>query len=240
MVISLKALILCGGKGKRLRPLTDNVPKPLLNLGGKPILEWQMLLLMKHGIRNIILATGYLGEKIKEYFRDGSDLGVKIEYQQEDPENPLGTAGPIKAAVDRLSDVFVVLNGDILTTMNILRLLRVHRETNASVTISLVKLRSPYGIIETNGYLVTKFVEKPFLPYYINAGVYVFNKEIVNLFPSVGMLETDVFPALIREKIVIAGCKFDEGTYWKDIGNVKDFEEAGREIDRIKAFLGMS
>ena len=224
----MKAFILCGGRGERLKPLTDNLPKPMVKVGGKPILERQLELLSHHGVDEAVLLVGWCGGRVEEYFGDGSRLGMHIEYSYEDPDNRLGTAGPIKAARDKIDGTFIVMNGDIVSNANISGIVAFHVGMECWGTINMINMPSPYGIIDLDGNKITQFREKPVLPYKMNAGLYVLEPQVVDFMPDVGSIETDVFP-----KIAALGklCGYDStGIYWSDVGTHKDLEKANRDI----------
>lgn len=228
-----KALILAGGYGKRLRPLTLEVPKPLIEVCGKPILVWQIEWLKKFGVTDIVLAVGYLRTKIFEALGDGSKLGVKLYYSVE--EESLGTGGAIKNAEKFLNDVdyFIVMNGDVLTNIPISKLVEELENSNDVVgVIALVPMRSPFGIVEIdeNGF-VSKFIEKPSLSYLINAGVYVFRKEVFKYLPEKGDVEKTTLPRLANER-KLKGVIFRD-YYWRSIDSIKDLEEASRELGEV-------
>lgn len=224
----MKALILAGGLGERLRPYTEKVPKPLLEVAGKPILFWQIEWLKKHNVDSIVLAVGYLGEKIEETIGDGSQFGVKVDYSYE--KEKLGTGGAIKNAKSYLEDTkkFFVINGDIITNINLTKLSD-KVENGVLGGIAVVPLPSPYGIIkfdETTG-VIRSFVEKPKLPdYWINAGIYILKKEIFDMLPDKGDIEKTAFPKLAEEKKLIA-VPFND-VYWKSVDTHKDIKEAAR------------
>jgi len=159
MVVILLAAILAGGFGKRLRPFTEEYPKPMIPVAGKPLLEYQIEWLKKHGFNEIVLLVGYKKEKIIEHFGSGSRYGVRITYVVED--EPLGTGGAIKNAEHILSkeDVFLVLNGDILTNLNPLLLVEKVEKSNLLAAIATIPLPSPYGILELDGDMVKGFIE---------------------------------------------------------------------------------
>lgn len=224
----MKAFILCGGRGERLKPLTDHLPKPMVKVGGKPILEHQLELLSKHGVDEAVLLVGWCGDQVEKYFGDGSRLGMHIEYSYEDPDNRLGTAGPIKAAKDKIDGTFIVMNGDIVSNANIAGIVSFHVGMECWGTINMINMPSPYGIIDLEGNKIIQFREKPVLPYKMNAGLYVLEPEVVDFMPDVGSIETDVFP-----KVAALGklCGYDStGIYWSDVGTHKDLEKANRDI----------
>ncbi len=228
---AVKALILAGGYGKRLRPLTLEKPKPLIEVGPRSILEWQILWLKSYGIRDIVLAVGYLRSKIFEAIGDGSKLGVRVYYSVE--EEPLGTGGAIKHAQMFLEDCekFIVVNGDIITNLPVNRLLEELKGDLIGV-IALTPMRSPYGIVhvDSEGYII-EFKEKPSLEYLINAGVYAFTPEIFKHLPDKGDIETTTFPKLAKERKLKAVIMKD--VYWRSIDSIKDVEEASREVEYI-------
>jgi NDP-sugar pyrophosphorylase family protein len=221
----MQAIVLAGGFGKRLAPLTSEVPKPLLPVGGKPILVRQIEWLRGFGIRDVVLAVGYLRHKIFEALGDGRKLGVRIFYSVE--EEPLGTGGAIKNAEPFITDdVFVVLNGDVLTNLSLDKL--VEALGDADGAIALVPLRSPYGIVEFDaGGYVTHFREKPTLEgFYINAGVYAFRREVLKFLPKRGNIEETAFPVL-AERRRLRGVAYRD-VFWRSIDSVKDLEEVDK------------
>jgi len=221
----MQAVVLAGGFGKRLAPLTSEIPKPLLPVGGKPILVRQIEWLRGFGIRDVVLAVGYLRHKIFEALGDGRRFGVRIFYSVE--EEPLGTGGAIKNAEPFITDdVFVVLNGDVLTNLSLDKL--VEALGDADGAIALVPLRSPYGIVEfdANGY-VTHFREKPLLEgFYINAGVYALRRKILSELPDRGNIEETLFPRLAQQRRLKAVVYRD--VFWKSVDSLKDLEEVDR------------
>lgn len=226
----VRALILAGGFGKRLQPLTLDRPKPLIEVGGKPILQWQIEWLSRQDVRDIVLAVGYLRTKVFEVMGDGSRFGVRLFYSVE--EEPLGTGGAIKNAMKFLEDeVFIVLNGDIITNLSIKPLIE---QLGGGVvsTIALVPMRSPYGIVHVdNEGFITEFREKPLLDYLINAGVYAFTRDIFKYLPDKGDIEVTAFPRLARERR-IKGVVYRD-VYWKSLDTVKDVEEVEKVIAEV-------
>ncbi len=224
--------ILAGGFGKRLRPYTEEIPKPLVPVAGRPILEWQIEWLKKYGIEEFVLLVGYRKEKIIEHIGSGSRLGVKVTYVVED--EPLGTGGAFKNAEHILSrnDVFLALNGDIITNLNPLKLIEKVRSGGYVAAIAAIPLPSPYGIIEVVDSRVTGFREKPKLrDYWINAGVYAMTPRVFDYLPEKGDIEKTGFPEMARDGL-LAAVKYDN-VFWKSIDTYKDLEEATREITRL-------
>jgi mannose-1-phosphate guanylyltransferase len=221
----MQAVVLAGGFGKRLAPLTSEVPKPLLPVWGRPILVRQIEWLRGFGIRDVVLAVGYLKHKIFETLGDGRRLGVRIFYSVE--EEPLGTGGAIKnAELFITDDIFVVLNGDVLTNLSLDKL--VEALGDADGAIALVPLRSPYGIVEydKDGY-ITHFREKPLLEgFYINAGVYALRRRVLSELPDRGNIEETLFPRLAQQRRLKAVVYRD--VFWKSVDSLKDLEEVDR------------
>jgi len=225
----MKAAIIAGGFGKRLRPLTLEKPKPLVEVAGKPIIQWQIEWFKRYGVDTIVVLTGYLREKIIEFLGSGQKLGVNVVYVVED--EPLGTAGAIKNAEGVLSDsVFLAVNGDIITNIPLDKLVNDLIKSDALASIALVPLRSPYGIVEVDSEgNVKSFKEKPMIEeYLINAGVYAMKPQILQYLPRKGDLEKSVFPQLAKEGL-LRGVIFKD-VYWRAIDTVKDVEEVGKEL----------
>jgi len=229
----MKAAILAGGYGKRLRPLTTEKPKPLVEVAGKPILVWQIEWLKKHGINEIVLLVGYLKEKIIEYIGSGSKFGVKVTYIVED--KPLGTGGAIKNSEHVLSseESFIVVNGDIITNLDPMKLLDPIKKGEAIATIAAVPLPSPYGILRIrDDNSIEAFIEKPVLKeYWINAGVYAMTPEVFKYLPEKGDIERKGFPELAK-MMKLKAVRY-EGVFWRSIDTHKDIEEASREVPKI-------
>ncbi|MEM1713510.1 MAG: nucleotidyltransferase family protein [Desulfurococcaceae archaeon] len=224
------AVILAGGFGKRLRPFTEDSPKPMIPIVGKPLLEYQISWLKKHGFNEVLLRVGYKKEKIIEYFGSGGKFGVKITYIVED--EPLGTGGAVKNAEHILlkEPVFLVLNGDILTNLNPLQLLSKLESSKYLGVIATIPLPSPYGILNLEGDDVKGFVEKPLIKdYWINAGIYALKPEALKYFPEKGDLEKTAFPAMAREGL-LGAVKYNN-VFWKAIDTYKDLEEASKYVE---------
>lgn len=224
-------VILAGGLGKRLRPLTSDRPKPMIQINNTPIIELQVKWLKKFGITDIIVLVGHLREKIKHHLADGKKFGVNISYIEENV--PLGTGGALKNAKDHIiqngnpDSGFFVINGDILTNLDPFTI-----SEKGSMTLALVPLKSTFGIVETNGDLVSKFVEKPYIEdRWVNAGVYYFSNDIFDYLPDNGNLETVTLPMLV-EKQKLKAKKFSNN-YWRSIDSHKDVDEASKEIEQV-------
>ena len=229
--IPRKAVLLVGGKGTRLKPLTDKTPKALLEVHKKAVTEHIFDLLKKYGIRDIILCVGHLKDKIKDYFGDGSNFGVNIAYIEED--EPLGTAGPLKLAKKYLKGSFIVSNGDELKNINIPRMFRLHKRKDALATIALTTVEDPshYGVARLDGSRIIEFVEKPKKEEapsnLINAGFYIMEPEVIDMIPDgFSMLEKDVFPKLAKLGRLRG---FPFAGQWFDIGTIERYKLAEKQ-----------
>jgi len=207
----MKAIILAGGFGTRLRPLTDNIPKPLLSIKGKPIIEHAILNLRKHGIKEIILSIGYMADKIKEYFKDGNKLGVNISYCIE--ESPLGTGGAIKEAAKGINETFIAINGDNLADFDWTAMLKEHNQNNAKITLALFPVEdvTQFGIadLDKKTNKIIRFIEKPSLeeaPSNLsNSGGYIIEPEALYILPDgKSSIERDCFEKLAKKGVVYA------------------------------------
>ena len=231
----MKALFLAGGMGTRLKPLTDNLPKPMVPIMGKPLLERNILKLKDCGVDEIILSTCYKSEKIKEYFGDGTNLGLKIQYICEDI--PLGTGGAIKYAEEFFNDTFIIFNADILSDINIRDMMKFHKEKCAAVTIAVTQVQNPsaYGVIEYDEDLYAEsFTEKPepseIKSNYINAGIYIFEPNVLKEIPAsqVVSIERETYPLLLKKGYPIAVYK--SNAYWMDIGTIEKYIQVHQDI----------
>lgn len=221
----MKAIILAGGRGKRLRPITDYIPKPLVPLNNIPIIEWQIRYLKKFRVEEIIICTGYKAEMIKNFLAMKNNLGVKIKFSVE--KTPLGTGGAIKQAGLLIKDKsFFVLNGDTITNINLDQLAKKQN------SIASIELKTKFGIMETNNDKVTKFKEKKEIPdVWMNAGVYHLQKEILQDLPKKGDIEKTVFPDYAK-KGKLTTVKF-KNAIWYSIDSFKDIEECSLEVEKI-------
>jgi NDP-sugar pyrophosphorylase family protein len=219
------ALILAGGRGERLRPLTSDRPKPMILLAGRPILEHQLEWLRGEGVTDVILLCGYLHEVISSHFGDGSRWGLRIAYSVEG--EPLGRGGAFKKGFELVPPdmPFVIgTNGDNVTEQPLAPMVRSHRRTGAVATIMLTPMVSPFGIARVGrGSRIQGFDEKPRLPYWLNAGVYVLSRQFFQELPDRGDHETTLFPRL-AECGKLYGYK--SHAYWKGIDTLKDLSEA--------------
>jgi len=234
--IPSKAVLLVGGRGTRLKPLTDKLPKALLEVQGKTITGHLFDLLKKYGIRDVVLCVGYLKDKIKEHFGDGSRFGMNITYVEED--EPLGTAGPLKLAKKYLKGSFIVSNGDELKDIHIPRMFRLHKRKDALATIALTTVDEPshYGVAKLDGSRILEFVEKPTHPLsnLINAGFYILEPEVIDMIPDgFSMLEKDVFPKLAQLGRLRG---FPFAGQWFDIGNIERYKTAEKSWKGISQF----
>lgn len=221
----MKAVILAGGLGTRLKPFTEVIPKPLLPIGEKSVLEIQIERLKQFGFNEIYLATNYKSEYIEGYFGDGSRYGVKLKISKE--IKPLGTAGPLLLLKDELTEPFIVMNGDILSLINFTDLYQKAVSNDSLLTISVKKEITPFafGNIFFDGDKVTGIQEKPDITMYILAGIYVMKPEIFNLFPSDEYFGMDtLIKKMLAEDFVVS--KYDLKAYWLDIGRLEDYETA--------------
>ena len=226
----MKALLLAGGKGTRLYPLTHSIPKPMVPVLNKPLLERTIEYIKDYGIDEIVMSLCYQPEQIMNYFGDGSNYGVKIHYCIE--KNPLGTGGAIKNAEKYLDGTSLIFNSDIITDIDLQKLINHHRNMRARVTIALTRVSNPtaYGLVETDGSgWITAFKEKPkpedVTTDFINAGIYVFEKDVLDFIkPNCEVsVEKEVYPGLLTQGVKMSAYKNDN--YWIDIGTPHKYLE---------------
>jgi NDP-sugar pyrophosphorylase family protein len=221
----MKAVILAGGLGSRLKPFTEIIPKPLLPIGEKAVLEIQVEHLKKFGFNEIYLATNYKSEYLENFLGNGSRMGVILKISREDI--PLGTAGPIKLLKDQIKEPFVVMNGDIISLINFSKFYSFALEKNSLLTIAIKMIITPYafGNIYFQGDFVTNIEEKPDMITYALAGIYVMKPEILDLIPDNEYFGMDsLIKRMLSLKMPIT--KYEMGEYWLDIGQIEDFEKA--------------
>lgn len=226
-------VLLAGGLGSRLRPLTDDCPKPLLEIGGKPILQTIIENLAKAGFNDFYIAVHYLAEQIKSYFGDGEPWGVRISYIEE--KEPLGTAGAIGLLPDRLTDLpILVMNGDILTQVDFQNLMRYHVEQQAFATLCVrqYEYQIPYGVVSLENHNVTAIIEKPVHRCFSSAGIYVLDSSLVASIRQQGRCDIpDLLNQCIEDKRMI--CSYPIHEYWLDIGREADFLRAQGEFSKF-------
>ena len=227
----MRAVILAGGKGTRLAPYTTVLPKPLMPIGEMPILEIVIRQLEKHGFNDLTLAVGYLAELLMAYCGDGSKFNVKLNYSRE--EQPLGTAGPISLVSD-LNDTFLVMNGDLLTTIDYSAMLKYHKERGALATVACYQrdVKIDLGVIEVDSdNWVVNYIEKPTYHYSVSMGIYLFEPEVLQYIPKNQRLDLPelVINLMNADKKVNV---FNFDGYWLDIGRPDDYEKAIEEFGK--------
>lgn len=229
----MRAVILAGGKGRRLEPYTISFPKPLVPVGDMPILEIVIRQLKASGFTRVTLAVGHLAELLMAYFGDGSKWGITIDYSRE--EKPLGTVGPLKL-IDELPDTFLVMNGDVLTTLKYDKLVQQHRASNADLTIACYRANTKIdlGVIEFDGRMqVTGYREKPVLPYDVSMGVYVFNRAVLETFELDEYMDLPtIVNNLIRGQGTVKVYLSDHE--WLDIGRPDDYAKASQRFVELR------
>jgi len=231
----MKAVIMAGGEGTRLRPLTANWPKPMLPVANKPMMEHILKLLKKHGFNEIIVTVAYMANAIRTYFGDGSDFGVTITYATE--QVPLGTAGSVLNAKNALNETFLVISGDVLTDVNLTKMVEFHKEKQSIVTIGLARRENPveFGIVICDSDCkVEKFLEKPswgqVFSDTVNTGIYILEPEIFNYIEPDQAVDfsANVFPLILQDKKPIYGCILDG--YWEDVGTLEAYLTAHSDV----------
>jgi len=230
----MRAVILAGGKGRRLTPYTRVFPKPLVPIGDMPILEVLIRQLRANGVHEVTLAIGHLGHLLRAYFGDGARLGVRIDYSEE--MYPLGTVGPL-ACMARPEETFLTMNGDILTTVAFGEVVRFHRQEGALATIGMYRRRTKIDlglIVCDGGNRVVDYVEKPTHTYTVSMGVYVFEPRVIDYITPGQYLD---FPDLVR-RLIAAGERvlaYPFEGYWQDLGRPDDYEQAARDFEAMRS-----
>lgn len=227
-----RVILMAGGLGTRLRPLTEETPKPMLRVGNKPILETIIKNFASHGFVNITISLNYKGDMIKKYFKDGSDFGVNIDYVEENIR--LGTAGALSLLEQQPNEPFFVMNGDLLTDVNFSNLLDFHCFGNALATMCVreYEYQIPYGVIEIENGNISSIEEKPIKKFFVNAGIYVLSPNIFENIPQNEFFDMPtLFNILIENQKKVLSFPIHE--YWLDIGRMSDFEQAQSEYFRI-------
>jgi mannose-1-phosphate guanylyltransferase/phosphomannomutase len=239
----MKAVIMAGGEGTRLRPLTANQPKPMLPVGNRPIMEHIVRHVHNHGYKDIVVTVQFLASQVRNYFGDGSDMGVDLTYATE--TTPLGTAGSVKNAAELLDETFVVLSGDALTDVDLDEVVSFHRRSGAMVTVALKRMENPleFGIVITrDDGRIERFLEKPHWGQVfsdtINTGIYVIEPEVFDHIPDgPSDFAGDIFPKLLARGMPLYGVVVDG--YWEDVGNLEAYQQANRDLldGRVKVDL---
>ena len=228
--LQLRAVIMAGGLGTRLRPLTEDLPKPMLTVGGKPLMELVIEQLRQVGIRRVNVTTHYKPEKISDHFGDGSSFGVELNYVNED--KPLGTGGAL-GLMDAPKEPLLVINGDILTQVDFRAMLAYHREHRAVMTVAVKQydINVPYGVIECKGPLICALKEKPQMHLLVNAGVYLLEPKVYEFIPNGEHFNmTDLIQRLLDSNHTVASFPIIE--YWLDIGQLADYEQAQNDVQQ--------
>jgi len=221
-------VLMVGGLGSRLRPLTQNIPKPMLHVGGKPILETIVKGFYDNGFTNITMCLGYKSDAIKDHFQDGSDFGVNINYILENKR--MGTAGALTLLDKKLDEPFFVMNGDLLTNVNFDKMLDFHKENNSKATMCVREydIEVPYGVVNIVNEQISSIKEKPVHKFFVNAGIYLLEPECIDLVPNNEFYDMPtLFSKLIDAKEKTTSFPLRE--YWLDIGRISDYERAELE-----------
>lgn len=226
--LPITGVIMAGGYGKRLMPLTESLPKPMLPVNGRPLLERTLAKLRESGIRSVNVATHHLSQSIVDHFKDGSEFGVQLQYFQE--SEPRGTAGGLSSMADG-TDPLLVINGDVLTNIDVRAMLDFHREHQSSLTVGVRQydIEVPFGVVETDGVQVTGIQEKPVLRHFINAGIYLLDREVCRLIPDGRRFDmTDLIAAVIESRGTVIS--FPVREYWIDIGRIEQYQKAELDV----------
>ena len=223
------ALTIAGGRGERLRPLTDNRPKPMVEINGKPIISYQVDWMRAQGVTDVVFLCGYMGEMIQSYFGDGSKYGITAHYSFED--SPLGRGGALKQGLSMVpanAKNVLVTNGDVITNQPLEPIAELYENSGSMGTMMLVPYPSQYGVVESDDQdIVTQFIEKGNLPFWINAGVYLFDRQIESLLPDIGDHETTTFQDLAKQGKLSA---YRSKMMWTSIESPKDLSDITDQI----------
>lgn len=229
-----RVILMAGGLGTRLHPLTETTPKPMLAIGGKPLLETILEKFIDHGFRNFSISVNYRGNIIRDYFGNGNRWGVDIDYIDE--KKRMGTAGCLTLLSEKPKESFIVMNGDILTSINFSQILQFHLDTSSMATMALYEhtLQIPYGVVETKDFYLTRIIEKPEHRFFINAGIYVLNPDVMEFIPRDTFFDMPVlFERIMGENHKVTAFPIRE--YWLDIGSPHDLKRA--ETEFVTRFL---
>lgn len=233
-IIPADAIIMAGGEGKRLRPLTENTPKPLLKVGGKPIIEYNIDRLQQVGIKNITLSINYLGDQLVDYFGNGENKKLNIQYVRED--EPLGTIGSILLVEEFQHDDIIVMNSDLLTNIDFKDFYKTYKDANADMAVAATTYHVdvPYAVLEADDKnKVVSLKEKPKYTYYSNAGIYILKKKLLKIIPEGQFYDiTDLMERILEMNLKMM--TYPINGYWLDIGKHEDFEKAQEDVKHIK------
>lgn len=231
--LPIDVVIMAGGRGERLRPLTDTIPKPLLQIGGKAILEHSLDRLALYGINNFWISVNYLGEQIENYFGNGNKKSININYVRE--KEPLGTIGSVAQIRNFSNDYVLITNSDLLTNIDYEQFFQEFINQNADLAVLSIpyKVSIPYAILETKSNSIISLKEKPVFTYYSNGGIYLMKKGMIKFIPSHSKFDaTDFIEELIKNKLKVISVPFSG--YWLDVGKFEDFEKAQLDIINFK------
>lgn len=233
-IIPADAIIMAGGEGKRLRPLTETTPKPLLKVGGKPIIEYNIDRLKQVGIKNITLSINYLGDQLVDYFGDGISKRLNIQYIRED--KPLGTIGSILLVKDFHHEDIIVMNSDLLTNIDFKDFYKSFKDSDADMAVAATSYHVdvPYGVLEADdSNKVLSLKEKPRYTYYSNAGIYILKKDLLKMIPQDQFYDiTDLMKRLLEMNLKMV--TYPINGYWLDIGKHEDYEKAQQDVKHIR------
>lgn len=234
-LIPADAILMAGGEGKRLRPLTENTPKPLLVVGDKPIIEYNIDRLINFGIKTINLSINYLGDQLIDYFKDGTSKGIEIKYVREN--KPLGTIGSVLLVENFYNDDIIVMNSDLLTNIDFSDFFKTYKESNADMAVATTSYHVdvPYAVLEVegDGTAVKSLKEKPRYTYYSNAGIYIMNKKLLKMIPENEFYDiTDLMDRVLEMNLKLI--TYPINGYWLDVGKHEDFKKAQEDIKHIK------
>ncbi len=222
-------MTIVGGRGERLKPYTDNVPKAMVAINDRPLLAYQVDWMRANGVTDVVFLCGHLSEKIEEFVGDGSDLGIRAHFSHE--ETPLGRGGAVRKGFELIpadEGRVLVVNGDVLTEQPIDAMIALHREKSAIATIMLIPYPNQYGIVKfSDDGLVSSFAEKPDLPHWINGGAYIFDRSIEPLLPEIGDHETETFPMLADQNKLAA---LTSTAFWTSVESAKELREVGERF----------
>jgi len=224
-------VIMAGGRGLRLRPLTKNIPKPMLKVGNKPILQTIVEKFKKSGYGNFVICVNYKSKIIQDFFGNGSKFGVKIEYIHE--KTRMGTAGALSLFKKKTKEPFFVINGDLITNLDFEKMLDFHHEQNSKATMCVreYNIDVPYGEVKLDKEHIISIEEKPKYKFFVNAGVYILDPKCINLVPKKFYDMTSLFKKIIANKNKTTSFPF--GEYWLDIGRLNDYNKANLEYNSI-------